>query len=92
MPHNNIHEKRFLDESVETKNYYPYKGMTKLQEESKINQSIYILKIFFPHKNTFFLYYNTIIILFVNEYKKFEVTAKKNLRLKGSTISLLSVL
>ena len=44
MPHNNIHEKRFLDESVETKCYYPYKGMTKLQKESKINQSIYILK------------------------------------------------
>ena len=31
-------------------------------------------------------------ILFVNEYKKFEVTAKKNLRLKGSTTNLLSVL
>ena len=44
MSHNNIHEKRFLDESVEMKNYYPYKGMTKLQKESKINQSIYILK------------------------------------------------
>ena len=52
MPHNNIHEKRFLDESVETKNYYPYKGMTKLQEESKINQSIYILKnIFSTYKH-----------------------------------------
>ena len=91
MPHNNIHEKRFLDESVETKNYYPYKGRTKLQKESKINQSIYILKnIFSTYKHL--LSYNTIIILFVNEYKKFEVTAKKNLRLKGSTTNLLSVL
>ena len=44
MPHNNIHEKRFLDESVETKNYYPSRGMLQLQKESKINQSIYILK------------------------------------------------
>ena len=44
MPHNNIHEKRFLDESVERNYYYPYKGMTKLQKESKINRSIYILK------------------------------------------------
>ena len=43
---------------------------------SKINQSIYILKNIFPHKNTLFLYYNTIIILFVNEYKKFEVISK----------------
>ena len=58
--------------------------MTKLQKESKINQSIYILKNIFPHINTLFLYYNTIIILFVNEYKKFEVTSKKNLRLKDS--------
>ena len=91
MPHNNIHEKRFLDESVETKNYYPHKGMTKLQEESKINQSIYILKnIFSTYKHL--LSYNTIIILFVNEYKKFEVTANKNLRFKGNTTSLLSVL
>ena len=89
MPHNNIHEKRFLDESVETKNYYPYKGMTKLQEESKINQSIYILKNIFPHKNTLFLYHITIIILYVNEYKKFEVTTKKNLRLKGSKTSIV---
>ena len=91
MPHNNIHEKRFLDESVETKNYYPYKGMTKLQEESKINQSIYILKnIFSTYKHL--LSYNHIIILCINEYKKFEVTAKKYLRLKGSTNNLLSVL
>jgi len=44
MLHNNIHEKRFLDESVERKCYCPYKGMTKLPKESKINQSIYILK------------------------------------------------
>ena len=91
MPHNNIHEKRFLDESVETKNYYPHKGMTKLQEESKINQSIYILKnIFSTYKHL--LSYNYIIILCINEYKKFEVAAKKNLRLKGSKTSLLSVL
>ena len=44
MPHNNIHEKRFLDKSVERNYYYPYKGMTKSQIVSKINQSIYILK------------------------------------------------
>ena len=42
--------------------------------------------------NILLLYYNTIIILYVNEYKKFEVTAKKNLRLKDSTTNLLSVL
>ena len=65
--------------------------MTKLQKESKINQSIYILKkIFSTYKHL--LSYNHIIILCVSEYKKFEVTAKKNLRLKGSTTSLLSVL
>ena len=51
--------------------------MTKLQKESKTNQSIYILKNFFPHKNTIFLYHITIIILFVNESKKFEVILSK---------------
>ena len=74
------------------KNYYPYKGMTKLQKESKINQSIYILKNIFSTYKHLLLYYNTIIILYVNEYKKFEVAAKKNLRFKGSKTSLLSVL
>ena len=65
--------------------------MTKLQKESKINQSIYILKnIFSTYKHL--LSYNYIIILCINEYKKFEVAAKKNLRLKGSKTSLLSVL
>ena len=65
--------------------------MTKLQKESKINQSIYILKnIFSTYKHL--LSYNYIIILCINEYKKFEVIAKKNLRLKDSKTSLLSVL
>ena len=50
--------------------------MTKLQKESKTNQSIYILKNIFTHKNTLFLYHITIIILFVNESKKFEVISK----------------
>ena len=91
MSHNNIHEKRFLDESVERKCYCPYKGMPQLQKESKINPSICILKnIFSTYKHL--LSYNHIIILYVSEYKKFEVTAKKNLRLKGSTTNLLSVL
>lgn len=81
MPHNNIHEKRFLDESVETKCYCPYKGMPQLQKESKMNQSICILKnIFSTYKHL--LSYNTIIILFVNEYKKIEVTTKKTWGLK----------
>ena len=49
--------------------------MTKLQKESKINQSIYILKnIFSTYKHL--LSYNRIITLCVSEYKEFEGISK----------------